>query len=157
VKIVDGHNLIGAAGRLGLALDQPDKEARLLRLLVAYRGRRRSRERMLVVFDGGYGRLAAGPRRYTHAGVEVEWAVGESADALIIRRVQAAPRAREVEVVTADAEVRRRVAAWGAGSTPSREFAERMHAVLGEAVAEAEKPAASSPEEIAAWLERFGE
>lgn len=156
MKIVDGHNLIGAAGRLGLALAQPDKEVRLLRLLVAYRGRRRSRERMLVVFDGDYGRLAAGPRRYTHAGIEVVWAVGESADALILRRVQAGPRPREIEVVTADAELRRRAAAWGAASTPSREFADRMHELLGAGAGEAEKPGASSPEEIAEWLERFG-
>ena len=93
MRIIDGYNVIGAAGEFGLALSLPDKEDRLLRLLSSFRSRRRSRQAMLVVFDGHYGKLAAGPRRYSHLGIQVEWALGETADAVIARKVRSAARA----------------------------------------------------------------
>ena len=64
-----------------MSLSRDDKEEVLLRLLFAYRARRRMRERFLVVFDGDYGRLAVGPKKYTRGGIAVEWAIGESATA----------------------------------------------------------------------------
>lgn len=154
VKIIDGHNLIGAAQPLGLALDQEDKEERLLRLLATWRSRRRGRNRVLVVFDGHHGRLAAGPRRYSHAGVDVEWAIGEPADDVIVRRVREAPQPREVEVVTSDGVVIRNVAACGARTVRSQEFVDQVRRALAEAP-EAEKPPPPGPAEVADWLERF--
>jgi predicted RNA-binding protein with PIN domain len=152
--IIDGHNLIGAAGDFGLALSHSDKEERLLRLLASFRSRRRSRAQILVVFDGHHGRLAVGPRRYSHAGVDVEWALGESADAVIIRRVRSAPRPGEIEVVTSDQSVLRAIASWSAKGTRSPAFLERVAEALTAEPAP-EKPEAPSQTEVAEWLERF--
>lgn len=154
VRIIDGYNVIGAAQQFGLALDQHDKEERLLRLLATWRSRRRSREPMLVVFDGHYGKIADGPRRYTQTGIGVEWAVGETADAVIVRRVRAAPRAREVEVVTSDQLVLRAIGSLGAKGTRSPEFLAQVDRALVSEPA-AEKPEAPSAAEVAEWLERF--
>ena len=153
--IIDGYNVIGAAGDFGLALDQPDKEERLLRLLGAFRSLRRSRERTLVVFDANHGRLAAGPRRSSRAGIDVEWAIGESADALIVRRVRGAARPREIEVVTSDRAVLRAAESWGAKGVRSPDFLERIGRALADSPA-AEKPEAPSADEVEEWLEQFG-
>ena len=156
MRIIDGYNVIGAAGEFGLALSLPDKEDRLLRLLSSYRSRRRSRQATLVVFDGHYGRLAAGPRRYTQLGIEVEWAIGETADAVIARKVRSAARPREIEVVTSDELVLRAIASCGAKGIRSREFlADIARAFPDEATPE--KPEAPSPAEVDEWLGRFGD
>ena len=156
MRIIDGYNVIGAAGEFGLALSLPDKEDRLLRLLSSHRSRRRSHQAMLVVFDGHYGRLATGPRRYSQLGIEVEWALGETADAVIVRKVRSATRPREIEVVTSDELVLRAVASSGAKGVRSPVFlAEIASAFVDEPAAE--KPEASSPAEVAEWLERFGD
>jgi predicted RNA-binding protein with PIN domain len=155
LRIIDGYNVIGAGADLGLALDQPDKEERLLRLLARWRSRRRGREAMLVVFDGHHGRLAVGPRTFSRAGIDVEYAIGESADAVIVRRVRSAARPREIEVVTSDRLVLRAIEGWGARGTRSPEFLATLGRALDEQPA-AEKPQESSAEEVAAWLERFG-
>ncbi|MHB8836464.1 MAG: NYN domain-containing protein [Candidatus Methylomirabilia bacterium] len=155
MRIIDGYNVIGAAAEFGLALSLPDKEVRLLRLLSTFRSRRRSRQPMLVVFDGHYGRLATGPRRYSHLGIQVEWALGETADAVIVRKVRSAARGREFEVVTSDEQVLRAIAGCGAKGLRSREFLAELSRVFVDEPA-AEKPAASTPAEVAEWLERFG-
>ena len=157
MKILDGHNLIGAGAACGLSLEQPDKEARLLRLLVAHRSRRRSRERTLVVFDGHHGRLAVGPRRYSHGGVDVEIAIGESADAVILRRVRGAAHPREITVVTSDGAVLRGAASSGAKGMRASEFFAEVQAAAPAGAEEAEKPEAPGPDEVAEWIERFGE
>lgn len=155
MRIVDGHNLIGAASSLGLRLSQPDKEERLLRTLATYRSRRRSREPLVVVFDGNHGVLASGSRRYSHAGIDVEWAVGEPADLVIERRVRSHARPREVEVVTSDVALLREVASWGARGSRSSEFVAQLRQVLaGEE--SPEKPGTPSADEVADWLDRFG-
>lgn len=154
MRIIDGHNLIGAAGAFGIALSQTDKEERLLRLLARFRSRRRSRQQLLVVFDGHHGRLAVGPRRYSHAGIDVEWAIGESADAVIVRRVRAAPHPAEIEVVSSDQGVLRDIAGWGAKGLRSPAFLERIAEALADEPT-AEKPEAPSQAEVAEWLERF--
>ena len=157
MRIIDGYNVIGAAAGLGLALSQPDKEDRLLRLLARFRFRRRSREPMTVVFDGHHGRLAAGPRRYSHMGIDVEYALGESADAAIARKVRAAARPRELEVVTSDQLVLRTVESSGARGTRSPVFLAEVSRALAEGAegAEGEKPEAPGPAEVAEWLDRF--
>jgi predicted RNA-binding protein with PIN domain len=154
VRIIDGYNVIGAASEFGLALSLPDKEDRLVRLLSSYRSRRRSRQATLVVFDGHYGRLATGPRRYTQLGIEVEWSLGETADAVIRRKVRSAARPREIEVVTSDELVLRAIASCGAKGVRSPAFLAEIARVFVDEPA-AEKPAESSPAEVAEWLERF--
>lgn len=156
MRIIDGYNVIGAAGGFGLALCQDDKEIRLLRLLSAFRSRRRSRQTMLVVFDSHYGRLATGPRRHSQLGIGVEWALGESADAVIVRKVRGATRPREIEVVTSDQDVLRAIASLGAKGVRSPAFLEEISRALAEEPT-AEKPEAPSESEVAEWLERFGE
>ena len=156
MRIIDGYNVIGAAAAFGLDLSQPDKEERLVRLLARFRSRRRSRAAMLVVFDGHHGRLAAGPRRYSHLGIDVEYALGETADAVIARKVRAASRARELEVVTSDRSVLRAVENAGAKGTRSPAFLAEVSRALAEAP-EAEKPEAPGPADVAEWLERFGD
>ena len=156
MRIIDGYNVIGAAAEFGLALSLPDKEDRLLRLLSSFRSRRRSRQAMLVVFDGHFGRLATGPRRYAQLGIEVEWALGETADAVIVRKVRSAGRAREIEVVTSDELVLRSIASCGAKGTRSQEFLAELSRAFPDEPA-AEKPEAPSQAEVAEWLERFGD
>lgn len=154
MRIVDGYNVIGAAGEFGLALALPDKETRLLRLLSSFRSRRRSRQAMLVVFDGHYGRLATGPRRYTQAGIAVEWSLGETADAVIARKVRGAARAREIEVVTSDEDLLRTVTNCGAKGIRSQAFLAEISRALADEPA-AEKPGEPSPAEVAEWLDLF--
>ena len=156
MRIIDGYNLIGAAAAFGLSLSQPDKEVRLLRLLATFRSRRRSRQAMLVVFDGNYGRLADGPRRATHQGIQAEWSLGESADAVIERRVRTALRAREIEVVTSDEAVLRAVGNSGAKGTRCHVFLAELARVFVDEPA-AEKPGEPSPAEVAEWLDLFGD
>jgi len=154
VRIIDGYNVIGAAGEFGLALSLPDKEVRLLRLLSSFRARRRSRQAMLVVFDGHYGKLAAGPRRYSHLGIDVEWAIGETADAVIARKVRSAARAGEIEVVTSDEQVLRAISNCGARGIRSQDFLAELSRVFVDDPA-AEKPGEPSPAEVAEWLDLF--
>jgi predicted RNA-binding protein with PIN domain len=156
MKIFDGYNVIGAGRELGLDLGQADKEERLLRLLFAYRSRRRMKERFLVVFDGDYGRLAEGPRKSTRGGITVEWAVGESADDLIVRRVRKTANPRGVQVITSDRDVLDRIRHCRAEGVRSDVF---LRGVAEELKDEriAEKPDAPSPEEVQEWLTLFGE
>jgi predicted RNA-binding protein with PIN domain len=155
VRIIDGYNVIGVAGEFGLALSQTDKEERLLRLLSRFRARRRSRQPMLVVFDGSHGRLATGPRRCSRLGIDVEWTLGETADAAIVRKVRSAARAKEIEVVTSDQSVLRAVAEWGAKGTRSPVFLAEVSQSFADAPG-AEKPEAPNAAEVDEWLERFG-
>ena len=154
MRIIDGYNVIGAAGEFGLALSQLDKEDRLLRLLASFRSRARSRQAMLVVFDGHYGRLANGPRRYSQLGIDVEWSLGETADAVIARKVRSAARAREIEVVTSDESVLRAITTCGAKGIRSQEFLAAIARAFPDEQ-DAEKPAAPGPDEVAAWLDLF--
>ena len=156
MRIIDGYNLIGAGGEFGLALSLPDKEDRLVRLLSSFRSRSRSRRAMLVVFDGHHGRLAAGPRRHTQLGIQVEWSLGETADAVIVRRVRSAASARGIEVVTSDEQVLRAIASCGAAGVRSQEFLADITRAFPEKP-DAEKPGAPSEAEVATWLEVFGD
>ena len=154
MRIIDGYNVIGAAGEFGLALSLPDKEDRLLRLLSSFRSRRRSRQAMLVVFDGHYGKLATGPRRYSQLGIEVEWALGETADAVIVRKARSAVRAREIEVITSDEQVLRAIASCGAKGIRSQAFLAELSRAFPDEPA-IEKPAAPNPAEVDEWLDLF--
>jgi predicted RNA-binding protein with PIN domain len=154
VIIIDGYNVIGAARDLGLDLAQPDKEERLLRLLSRYRSRRRGRRAMLVVFDGGHGRLAEGPRRLSRLGIGVEWSLGETADAVIVRKVRGAARPKEIEVVTSDRSVLAAIASWGARGVRAQAFLDEVSRTLADAPG-AEKPESPSAGEVEEWLDLF--
>jgi predicted RNA-binding protein with PIN domain len=156
MKIFDGYNVIGAGRKLGLDLSQDDKEERLLRLLAKYRSRKRSRGRFLVVFDGDYGRLAEGGRKVSRFGIDVEWAVGESADSLIVRKVRNSANPREVEVITSDREVLLGIRDHRARGVRSGDFLEEVRKLLGEDLA-AEKPDTPSAGEVQEWLDLFAE
>jgi predicted RNA-binding protein with PIN domain len=156
MKIFDGYNVIGAGRELGLDLGQTDKEERLLRLLFSYRSRRRMKEQFVVVFDGDYGRLAEGPKRSTRGGITVEWAVGESADDLIARRVREAANPRGVQVITSDRELLDRIRHCRAEGVRSHVFLRGVGEELEEERG-AEKPDAPSPGEVQEWLALFGE
>ncbi len=86
----------------------------------------------------------------------MEWSLGETADAVIARKVRSAARAREIEVVTSDEQVLRAIASCGAKGIRSREFLAELSRVFVDEPA-AEKPGAPSPAEVAEWLERFGD
>lgn len=156
MKIFDGYNVIGAGGKLGLNLSQEDKEERLLRLLSSYRVHGRLRGRFLVVFDGHYGRLAEGPRRYTRGMIGVEWAVGESADAVIVRKVRKSSNPKGLEVITSDGEVLRKVRQARGRGTRSEDFLRKVEEV-SRSVPEFEKPGPPSAGEVEEWLLLFGE
>jgi len=156
MKIFDGYNVIGAGKRFGLALNQEDKEERLLRLLSTWRVRRRSTARCLVVFDGHYGRLAEGPKSSTRGGITVEWAVGESADSVIVRKVRSSRNPRQIEVITSDAEVLRRVRHARGRGVRSEEFLAGLGQLLGEGEGH-EKPGDPTAGEVEEWLTLFGE
>ena len=155
MKIFDGYNVIGAGKRLGLSLSREDKEEGLLRLLIAYRSRRRVRERFLVVFDGDYGRLALGPKKYTRGGIAVEWAIGESADSLIVGKVRRSRNPKEIEVISSDEEilghVRRARARW----MRSGDFLALVEEAMEEG-AQIEKPDRPTAGEVQEWLALFG-
>jgi predicted RNA-binding protein with PIN domain len=155
MKIFDGYNVIGAAGSLGLSLEQVDKEERLLRLLNTYRLRKGGRGSFLVVFDGDYGRLAEGPKKYNRGGIAVEWAIGESADSVIIRRLRRSGDTRGIEVITSDEEILREVRHVRGRGTRSAAFVREAAALLREAP-ELEKPENISSEEVREWLTLFG-
>jgi predicted RNA-binding protein with PIN domain len=156
MKIFDGYNVIGAGRDFGLDLSQEDKEERLLRLLSKYRSRKRSRERFLVVFDGGFGHLAGTGRKVPGTGIDVEWAVGESADSLIVRKVRNISNPRGVEVVTSDREVLLGVRDRRARGVRSGDFLKEVRKILGGG-AEEEKPDAPSESEVQEWLDLFAE
>lgn len=156
MKIFDGYNVIGAAGAFGLDLAQSDKEERLLRLLLRYRTARGGRGRYLVVFDGTFGRLLQGPRKETRGGITVEWAVDESADSLIVRRLRRSRNPGQIDVVSSDREVRRQVALLGGRPVRSEEFlAAAKEALAGEPPLE--KPENPTAREVKEWLDLFGE
>jgi predicted RNA-binding protein with PIN domain len=108
-----------------------------------------------VIFDGHHGRLAERGRKERHAGIDVEWAVGESADSLIVRKVRHSGNPRGVEVISSDREVLRTIGDLRARGLRSTDFVARALRVLGEETG-VEKPGAPSPEEIREWLDLFG-
>ena len=86
----------------------------------------------------------------------MEWAIGETADAVIARKVRSAARAREIEVVTSDEQVLRAIASCGAQGHPQPGVSRRDRRAFADEPA-AEKPEASSPAEVAEWLDLFGD
>ena len=155
--LIDGHNLI--ARTPGLSLSDPDDEAKLVRLLRRWTAAD-SRRKVTVIFDGG---LPAGEAKHlSGGGVKAVFAPNNSsADAVIIRRIEAIGNPPEYVIVTSDnavaaAATRRRIAV-----QPSETFAANMMSDRrfgGSDNAESKRPEAPAmnPDEMQEWLSIFG-
>ncbi len=155
--LIDGHNLI--ARTPGLSLSDPDDEAKLVRLLRRWTAAD-SRRKVTVIFDAG---LPAGEAKHlSGGGVKAVFAPNNSsADAVIIRRIEAIGNPPEYVIVTSDnavaaAATRRRIAV-----QPSETFAANMMSDRrfgGSDNAESKRPEAPAmnPDEMQEWLSIFG-
>ena len=93
--LIDGHNLI--AKMPDISLDDPDDEVKLVLRLRQWTAGRRKR-RVTVIFDGG---LPGGAERHLSSRpVKVIFAsAGQSADALLINRIQDAKNPAEFTLI----------------------------------------------------------
>lgn len=155
--LIDGHNLI--ARTPGLSLADPDDEAKLVRLLRRWTAAD-ARRKVTVIFDGG---LPAGEARHlSGGGVKAVFAPNNStADAVLIRRIEAIGNPPEFVVISSDREVataatRRRIAV-----QPSETFAANMmndrHFGDGDQT-KAQRPDVPpmGADEMQEWLSLFG-
>jgi len=155
--LIDGHNLI--ARTPGLSLSDPDDEAKLVRLLRRWTAAD-ARRKVTVIFDAG---LPAGEAKHlSGGGVKAVFAPNNSsADAVIIRRIEAIGNPPEYVIVTSDnavtaAATRRRIAV-----QPSETFAANMMSDRrfgGSDSAESKRPEAPAmnADEMQEWLSLFG-
>lgn len=99
--LIDGHNLI--AQLPDIALDDPNDEAKLVLRLKSWTAAGRKRQ-VTVVFDGG---LSGGTWRYMSRGkIKALFATeGQTADALLISRIQQIKDPSAHTVVTSDREI----------------------------------------------------
>ena len=155
--LIDGHNLI--ARTPGLSLADPDDEAKLVQLLRRWTAAD-PRRRVTVIFDAG---LPAGEAKHlSGGGVKAIFAPNNStADAVLIRRIEAIGNPPEFVVVSSDGAVasaatRRRVAvqrseAFAAAMMTDRRFS-------GQAPQAPERPESPpmSGDELREWLALFG-
>ena len=148
--LIDGHNLIGYLS--SIALEDPDDEEQLIRLLISYRAR--TGKSITVVFDPGS--LFALPRNSRHGGVEVVFAPHRTtADEIILRRLRRAQDRRGWQVVTSDQKLAEEVAQLGARVSDAGSFAAELGPAPG--VLDDSKGRAPSPEEVESWLALFEE
>jgi predicted RNA-binding protein with PIN domain len=154
--LIDGHNLIGRLPTL--SLQDPDDEAKLVRMLVSYRAG--TGRKITVVFDPGGGYALAETRR--QGGIEVVFAPhGSNADTVIARRVRRSRDPRGLLVVTSDRGLAETVTRLGARVRPAQAFAaelEQSSAAAQDAEQDAlpaEKDTPPTSEEVEAWLELF--
>ena len=101
--LIDGHNLIGRMPDIGL--DDPHDEIELVLRLRSWSARSRKR-RVTVIFDRG---LPGGLGRGLSSGkVQVVFAsTAQSADSLLIRRINSVKNPREYTLVTSDNHILR--------------------------------------------------
>lgn len=156
--LIDGHNLI--ARTPGLSLSDPDDEAKLVRLLRRWVAAD-SRRKVTVIFDAG---LPAGEARHlSGGGVKAVFAPNNSsADAVLMRRIEAIGNPPEFVVVSSDGAVaaaaaRRRVAVERAEDFAAAMMTDRRFAGGGDKpVAERPDAPAMNPDELQEWLALFG-
>ncbi|NIS78872.1 MAG: hypothetical protein GTO14_01300 [Anaerolineales bacterium] len=150
--IIDGHNLI--AHTPGISLSDPDDEMQLMMLLHAFCAR--EQKRATVYFD----RRAAGqPDPAPIGGLRAHFVTPpRTADeAIRAHLVHLGPDARNWTVVSSDRQVMSAAIQVGARHIDSRVFAEKI-VNLTSTPDSSEKPdPPSSPEELAAWQEIFGD
>jgi predicted RNA-binding protein with PIN domain len=99
--LIDGHNLIAQIS--DISLDDPDDEAKLVLRLRSWIAGGRKRK-VTVVFDGG---LPGGAWRYMSRGrIKALFATeGQTADALLLSRIQQAKNPSAHTLVTSDREI----------------------------------------------------
>jgi len=119
--LIDGHNLI--AQMPGLALSDPDDEARLVLRLRQYAARKKLK--ITVVFDhgvpGGWSRdLSTGPVQVVFAGSHT------NADRVILERVREHKTPTNLKVVSSDSEIRHAAEARRAEVITSQEFVQML-------------------------------
>jgi hypothetical protein len=152
--LVDGHNLIGRMP--GLALSDPDDEAKLVDLL----GRwtlREPRHRVTVVFDGGvYGH----PSRLGSSRVRVIFArPPRDADSLLEELLKQISGSRKAVLVSDDRAITAVAEDRGVSVVACRAFAEQLMAPLAPRQKRAKRIRPEpklSRSEVDAWLEHFG-
>lgn len=155
--LIDGHNLI--ARTPGLSLSDPDDEAKLVRLLRRWTAAD-ARRKVTVIFDAG---LPAGEAKHlSGGGVKAIFAPNNSsADAVLIRRIEAIGNPPEFVVVSSDGAVaaaatRRRVAVQRSETFAAAMMSDRQFG-SGEKPQPARPDApAMSTDEMQEWLALFG-
>ncbi len=162
--LIDGHNLIAKLD--DLTLDDPDDEAKLVLRLRSWTAASRKR-RVTVIFDGG---LPGGKStRLSTSRVTVVFAsAGQTADDLLIRRINQVKNPAEFTLVSSDAEVlavarKRRMplllAEQFATQLPPerpRPAAAPVETTDEQRIAERRETPQLSDEEVNEWLELFG-
>lgn len=150
---IDGHNLIGKTP--GLSLEDPDDEARLVRLIKQWTSRDRRRQ-VTLFFDAG---LPGGEEKSWSGGrVTVIFAsVGRTADSLLLARIRQVDRkvGAEYTIITSDQAIIRVAKQQKMGHIYAEVFAAMM-----EQEANPAPPPPADPEvtekDVAEWLELFG-
>jgi uncharacterized protein len=143
--IVDGYNLIRQSDALRRHERSSLEEGRraLVRCLADYRKLRG--HRITVVFDGWEGGSPT-EERDRSGGVEIIYSrLGEKADEVIKRLLQAA--SEEIMVVTSDREIVTFAARRGKTSIASLAFAERLERVAAGPLSDADAPGETEEEE----------
>ena len=155
--LIDGHNLI--ARTPGLSLADPDDEAKLVQLLRRWAMADR-RRKVTVIFDGG---LPAGEaKQLSGGGVKAIFAPNNStADAVLIRRIEAIGNPPEFVIVTSDRAIgdvarRRRVAVQSSESFAADMIADRQFGKGEKEPARRPDAPAMTPDEMQEWLALFG-
>lgn len=155
--LIDGHNLI--ARTPGLSLADPDDEAKLVRLLRRWTAAD-SRRKVTVIFDAG---LPAGEAKHlSGGGVKAVFAPNNSsADAVIMRRIEAIGNPPEYVVVTSDSAVaaaatRRRIAVQPSETFAVNMMTDRRFGSSEETDTKRPEAPAMSPDEMQEWLSLFG-
>ncbi len=120
--LIDGHNLIGKMPDIGL--DDPHDEVELVLRLRGWAARTRGR-RITLVFDHG---LPGGVDKGLSTGkVKVLFASGgQTADSILIRRIQAIKNPREATLVTSDGRIIREAQKRRLITLKSEEFVEKL-------------------------------
>ena len=161
--IIDGYNLIHAAGILGRGSGSGglQRARRALLNSLAESLDPRDRSRTTVVFDAGPGAPRHRPRVLVHHGMTVRFASNyDDADTLIEELIQAESAPRSLTVVSSDHRLQRAAHRRKAKAVDSdRWYATLLRDRQGHAerpAADAEKPAGPrSAAETRRWLEAF--
>ncbi|MBP9502099.1 MAG: NYN domain-containing protein [Candidatus Promineofilum sp.] len=155
--LIDGHNLI--ARTPGLSLADPDDEVKLVQLLRRW-SMADQRRKVTVIFDGG---LPAGEaKQLSGGGVKAIFAPNNStADAVLIRRIEAIGNPPEFVIVTSDRAIgdvarRRRVAVQSSESFAADMIADRQFGKGEKESARRPDAPAMTPDEMQEWLALFG-
>jgi predicted RNA-binding protein with PIN domain len=156
--LIDGHNLI--AKMPDISLDDPNDEVKLVLRLQSWAAARRQR-RITVIFDGG---LPGGKSlHFSNAAVKVLFAsVGNTADALLIKRIRKVKNPPEYTLVSSDQQIIAEAKARRMPYLRSEAFVvelgeeKRKESVSVPATPDAADNPQISEDEVAEWLDLFG-